>query len=434
MRQTMQKKCNMGYLPRVYDSVLEEALASTGAVLIEGPKWCGKTSLGKRQAKSVLMLHDPDKSASYLALAETMPSRLLKGENPRLLDEWQDAPQLWNAVRFTVDERGGTGHFILTGSSTPRDETRSETKRHSGAGRISRLKMLPMSLFESLESSGEVSLAELFTGADSIDGESKVKDIAQLAYIVCRGGWPEAVTAGGTRALRRAENYLDTIVEEDIHRVDGIEKNPVRVRSLLRSLARNISTLASNKTIMDDIRANDSTMSDKTLAAYMNALRRLFVVEDEAAWSPSLRSKAAIRSSAKRQFADPSIAVAALKASPEKLLGDFETFGFLFESLAVRDVRVYASPIGGEVLHYRDETGLESDMIVQLKDGRWGAIEVKLGGRLIDDAATNLLKLRSTIDTAKVGEPSFLMVLTGTEFAYRRPDGVYVCPIGCLRP
>lgn len=424
----------MEYLPRVCDTVLTDALTTSGAVLIEGPKWCGKTSLGKRQARSVLMLHDPDRSASYLALAETMPSRLLRGETPRLIDEWQDAPQLWNAVRFMVDERGGAGHFILTGSSTPRDESQCEARRHSGAGRISRLKMLPMSLFESLESSGEVSLAALFNGSGVIAGESRVKDIEQLAYIVCRGGWPEAVTAGGARALRRAENYLDTIVEEDIHRVDGIEKNPVRVRTLLRSLARNVSTLATNKTIMDDVRSNDSTMSDKTLSAYMNALRRLFVVMDEGAWAPSLRSKAAIRSSAKRQFSDPSIAAAALKASPERLLGDFETFGFLFESLAVRDVRAYATPIGGEVLHYRDETGLESDMIVQLKDGRWGAIEVKLGGRLIDEAAEHLRALWSKIDTSKVGNPSFLMVLTGTGFAYRRKDGVLVCPIGCLKP
>ncbi|MBQ4440012.1 MAG: ATP-binding protein [Kiritimatiellae bacterium] len=424
----------MEYLPRVCDAVLADALMTSGAVLIEGPKWCGKTSLGKRQAKSVLMLHDPDRSASYLALAETMPSRLLIGETPRLIDEWQDAPQLWNAVRFMVDERGGTGHFILTGSSTPRDELQSEAKRHSGAGRISRLKMLPMSLFESLESSGEVSLAALFNGVDDIAGESKVKDIEQLAYVICRGGWPEAVTTGGARALRRAENYLDTIAEEDIHHVDGVEKNPMRVRTLLRSLARNVSTLATNKTIMDDVKANDYTISDKTLSAYMNALQRLFVVMDEEAWLPSLRSKAAIRSSAKRQFSDPSIAAAALKASPEKLLGDFETFGFLFESLAVRDVRAYATPIGGEVLHYHDETGLESDMIVQLKDGRWGAIEVKLGGKLIDEAAEHLRTLCSKIDTSKVGNPSFLMVLTGTEFAYRRKDGVLVCPIGCLKP
>ena len=422
------------YLSRICDSLLLDALKASGAVLIEGPKWCGKTSLGERAAKSCLYMHDPDKSASYLELAQLKPSRLLNGETPRLIDEWQDAPQLWNAVRFTVDKRGGTGHFILTGSSTPHEEKRDEAKRHSGTGRISRLKMLPMTLFESMESSGEVSLKTLFDGARDIEGESALGDIERIAYALCRGGWPEAVTTGGDDALLRARSYVDAIAEEDMRRVDGVERNPFRVRTLLRSLARNISTLASNRTIMEDVAANDSTMSDKTLANYMNALRRLFVVVDVPAWAPSLRSKAAIRTVAKHQFSDPSIAVAALDASPEKLLDDFNTFGFLFEAMATRDMRVYANAIGGAVMHYRDETGLESDMIVQLKDGRWAAVEVKLGFKQIDEAAANLVSLRNKIDTAKSGEPAFLMVLTGTDYAYTRDDGVHVVPLGCLKP
>ena len=420
------------YMPRIADRLLAEALEDSGAVLIEGPKWCGKTRLGENAAKSFLYLHDPDMGAEYLRLAEIKPSRLLEGDSPRLIDEWQDAPTLWNAVRFTVDKRGGTGHFILTGSTVPRDETPGEAKRHSGTGRIARLKMLPMSLFESGESSGDVSLAALFDEAKDIDGKARL-DIDGIAHATCRGGWPEAVATGGPRALRRAKNYLDTLVGDDLQRMEDAPRNPLRARSVLRSLSRNISTLASAKTIMDDMKANDSSISDKTLSEYLNALRRLFVVQDEPAWAPQLRSRAAIRSSAKRQFADPSIAVAALGATPSRLLDDLNTFGFFFESLAIRDLRVYVSALGGEVLHYRDETGLESDAILQLGDGRWAAVEVKLGGRQVDEAADNLRSLADKVDTSKCGKPSFLLVLTGTEYAYRRPDGVFVCPLSALR-
>ncbi len=426
-------KRNTPYLSRIADALLRDALEDSGAVLVEGPKWCGKTRLCEQAAKSCLYLHDPEKGAGYLELAELRPSRLLEGPSPRLIDEWQDAPSLWNAVRFTVDKRGGTGHFILTGSTVPRDERPGEAKRHSGTGRISRLKMLPMSLWESGESSGDVSLATLFNGADDIDGNAKI-GIDELAFAICRGGWPEAVVAGGPRSLRRAKNYLNTLVEDDLLRMDGVARNPESARAVLRSLARNISTLATATTILDDMATRDEGMTDKTLAGYLNALKRLFVVMDQSAWAPRLRSKAAMRSAAKRQFADPSIAAAALGATPERLLNDPNTLGFFFESLAVRDLRAYASPLGGDVLHYRDETGLESDAVVQLPDGRWAAVEVKLGRTRIDEAAQHLLSLSRKIDTSKTGAPSFLLVLTGTEYAYRRPDGVFVCPLSALKP
>lgn len=422
------------YLPRVADALLSAALETSGAVLVEGPKWCGKTRLCEQSAKSCLYLHDPDRGPGYLRLADVKPSRLLEGPTPRLIDEWQDAPQLWNAVRFIVDKRGGAGHFLLTGSSTPRDEKTGEAKRHSGAGRISRLAMLPMSLWESRESSADVALRSLFEGKlDEVEGTALL-DVEGIAHAVCRGGWPEAVTSGGEKSLARARSYLQTITEEDIHRVDGVDKNPARVRALLKSLARNVSTLATAETIMEDVRSNDTTISDKTLDAYLNALRRLFVVMDEPAWGPSLRSKSAVRQSAKRQFCDPSIAAAALGATPDRLLDDLNTFGFLFESLAVRDLRVYASALGGTIKHYRDSSGLESDVIIELEDGRWAAIEVKLGEGQADEAADHLLRLSRKVDTDKVGAPSFLLILTGSEFAYRRKDGVIVCPLACLKP
>ena len=424
---------NRRYLPRIADALLREALEDSGAVLVEGPKWCGKTRLCEQAAASCLYLHDPDKGPGYIEMAGIRPSRLLEGPTPRLIDEWQDAPMLWNAVRFVVDKRGGTGHFLLTGSTVPRDELPGESKRHSGTGRIARLKMLPMSLWDSGESSGEVSVSALFEGCGDIEGKARV-DVEGLANAICRGGWPEAVVAGGPRSMRRAPNYLDTLVEDDLQRMEGVPRNPQRCRAVLRSLARNVSTLASATTIMDDMAAEGDGMSDKTLADYLNALRRLFVIRDQPAWSPRLRSRAAMRTSAKRQFADPSIAAAALSATPGRLLDDPRTFGFFFESLAVRDLRAYCAPLGGDILHYRDETGLECDAIIQLHDGRWAAVEVKLGKSRIDEAAEHLLALTAKIDAARTGAPVFLLVLTGTDFAYRRADGVFVCPLAALRP
>lgn len=419
---------NTTYLPRLCDNELQQALQSSGAVLVEGAKWCGKTSTASRAAKSTLYMQDPDHTASYLAMADVKPSLLLKGPSPRLLDEWQMAPVLWDAVRFEVDQRRETGQFILTGSAVPSDNVAS----HTGTGRISRLLMRPMSLYESRESNGTISLSGLFNGNSDVESMSGLT-IEQIAFALCRGGWPASVKLKEQAALRTATAYVEAIINHDVSRVDGVEKNPERVRLLLRSLSRNISTMATIKTIMDDMEAFDISLSDKTISFYLNALRRIFVVEDLPAWSPSLRSKTAIRTSVKRQFVDPSISVAAMRTNPEGLLRDFNTFGFLFEALCTRDIRIYAQACDGDVFHYRDKSGLESDLIVRLRDGRWAAIEVKLGGKQEEIAAENLLKLKSKIDAEKMGEPSFLMVLTGGQYSYRRKDGVLVVPIGCLK-
>ena len=417
------------YYPRIIDKVLKLQLQASGAVLIEGAKWTGKTYTGRAAANSVLYMQNTDEARSNMNLAETKPSLLLRGETPRLLDEWQEAPVLWDAVRFEVDQRGEPGQFILTGSAVPRD---GETM-HTGTGRVARILMRPMSLYESRESSGEVSLKALFDGVDDIEGFNQIS-IERMAFILCRGGWPAAVKQQNEKvALLTSRNYVDRIIEQDIQRVDGTEKNPERVRQVLRSLARNISTLANIQTIKKDIEVNDSMVSDKTIANYINALRRIFVLEDLPAWQPSLRSKTAIRTSSKRQFVDPSLAIAALRANPDSILKDFNTFGFLFESLCVRDIRVYAYANDGDVLHFRDKSGLESDMIIRLRDGRWAPVEVKLGSKEIEEAAKHLLELKAKVDTLKVGEPSFLMILTGGQYAYRRPDGVFIVPVGCLK-
>ena len=423
------------YRPRIVDEILAFYLESMGAVLIEGPKWCGKTRTGEEQSKSIIKLQDPDNVEKYRAAMKAKPSVLLEGPTPRLVDEWQDFPALWNAVRYLVDERGGTGHFILTGSAVPPEERKKDDipPRHTGTGRIIRMHMRPMSLWESGESTGEISLNDLFEGKTDVSGHAKL-ELEDLAHVICRGGWPEAVLAKSPRAAYlKSSSYVDEVVHEDVHRVDGVERNPDRVRNLLKSLARNISTLTTGETILKDLKTNDPTICDKTISSYLNALRKIFVVEDEPAWSPSLKSRLAIRSAAKRQFVDPSIATAVLGATPRRLMNDFRSFGSLFESLCVRDLRVYAQPLEGEVRHYRDQTGLEADMVVVLKDGRWGAIEVKLGAGDIDDAAKGLLKLKEKIDVSRMGHPSFLMVLTGTDMGYTREDGVIVCPLACLK-
>jgi predicted AAA+ superfamily ATPase len=417
-----------GYLPRISDHLLQEHLEAMGAVLIEGAKWCGKTSTARQKAGSVLMLQDPDQQESFKISIEVKPSLLLRGDTPRLLDEWQMYPVLWDAVRFAVDQREAVGQFILTGSAVPMDGA----VMHTGTGRISRMLMRPMSLFESGDSNGDVSLKALFEGKTDIEGLSKLS-IERLAYLVCRGGWPGAVKLDEKAALQVANAYLEAVINADIHRVDGVEKNPDRVRLMLRSLARNVCTMSTAKTIIDDVVANDITMTEKTYSSYMNALKRIFVVENSPAWQPSLRSKTAIRSSEKRNFVDPSIGIAALHASPDFLLNDFETFGFYFESLCTRDIRVYTQALGGDVYHYRDKNGLEADMVIRLHNGQWAAIEVKMGSRQVDEAAEHLIALRERIDTSKVGEPAFLMVLTGGEYAYKRKDGVLNVPIGCLR-
>lgn len=416
------------YLPRLSDKLLEKKLRSVGAVLITGCKWCGKTSTASQIANSIVYMQDSNRSATYMAMADTMPSMLLEGQSPRLIDEWQMAPVLWDAVRFEVDKRQAVGQFILTGSAVPKDNATA----HTGTGRISRLLMRPMSLFESKESNGTVSLSQLFNGDANIGALSEL-DIPQIAYVICRGGWPASLKMAEEDALQVAVDYVDAIINQDVSRVDGVEKNPQRVRLLLRSLARNISTMVTNTNLLKDITAHDISITPPTMEVYMNALRRIFVVEDVPAWLPALRSKTAIRTSSKRQFVDPSLAVAILGTSPQGILNDFNTFGFLFESLCCRDLRIYSQSIGGEVFHYHDKTELEADMIISLRDGRWAAVEVKTGSREIEMAAQNLIKLANKVDAEKMNNPSFLMVVTGGEYAYRRKDGVYIVPIGCLK-
>jgi predicted AAA+ superfamily ATPase len=415
------------YIFRISDKLFESLLESTGAVLVEGAKWCGKTQSSLQKAKSAIYLQDPDEGPTYLAMADTKPSLLLEGSPPLLIDEWQMAPVIWDAVRFAVDKRGLMGQFILTGSATPADH---ETA-HTGTGRIARMLMRPMSLFESGESNGKISLYNLFNGETEIGAKSALS-IEQIANAICRGGWPAAVVSG-QESTRTAMNYVDSIINMDIQRVDGIEKDPERARVLLQSLARNISTLATATTIMGDMQVHETSITNKTLSSYLNALRRLFVIEDVPAWQPSLRSKTAIRTSHKRQFVDPSIASAVMRTNAEGVLRDFETFGLLFESLCTRDLRVYAQSNDGVVFHYRDKSELEADLIIKLHDGRWAAVEVKLGMKQIDEAANNLLKLSNKVDAEKMNPPSFLMVLTGGQVAYRRPDGVLVVPVACLK-
>ena len=420
---------NNKYLPRIADAKLEVALKAMGAVLIEGPKWCGKTSTAENIAKSVLYMQDPDTFNENMLKAKTKPSLLLEGKTPRLLDEWQVAPVLWNAVRFAVDKRQEAGQFILTGSVVP---VRTDDM-HSGTGRISRMKMRTMSLFESGESSGEISLRDIFAGKVDMTGKSRVT-LEQIAFILTRGGWPAAVKESSeVLALKKSLDYYEAVVCEDISRVDNVEKNPGRVRSLMRSLSRNISSEAGTTTIMNDLRANDESLSQVSIDQYINALKMLFVIDDLPAWSPRLRSKTAIRTTAKRHFSDPSIATAALGATTKRLFNDFNTFGLLFEALCIRDLRIYADSIDGNVYHYRDAKGVEVDAIVQINDGSWGAVEIKLGGGDLEMAAENLLKFRANINTATMQEPSFLMVLTATTTAFQLENGVWVVPLGCLR-
>lgn len=420
------------YRKRIADDILKRKLEGKGAVLIEGPKWCGKTTTAEQVASSILYMDDPEKKSQNIAMAEMNPKRLLKGDSPRLIDEWQLAPKLWDAIRFEVDHRSELGQFILTGSAVP-----PETKdiAHTGTGRFTWLTMRTMSLFESGDSTGEVSLKELFESPETIDGESTI-DLDRLAFLVCRGGWPQAIDMRDEIALDQAIDYYDAVVHSDINRVDNVNKNPERVKRLMRSYARNQGTQVANTVLANDVMANDGvSIDDDTIASYVNALKKIFVVEDMPAWNPNLRSKTAIRSSDTRYYTDPSIAAAALGIGPQDLVADLNTFGFLFETMCVRDLRVFADAIGGTVYHYRDKDGLECDAVVHLRNGSYGLIEIKLGGdTLIDDGARTLSTLAQKIDTDKMKAPAFSMVLVGIgDYAYRRPDGVYVVPIGSLR-
>ncbi|MBR5650618.1 MAG: ATP-binding protein [Bacteroidales bacterium] len=416
------------YIPRICDVLLEKRLHHSGAILITGPKWCGKTSTALVASKSVVYMQDPDKGSAYMTAADTKPSILLEGNVPHLIDEWQMAPVLWDAVRFAVDQRQDFGQFILTGSAVPIDDV----TKHTGTGRISRLNMRTMSLYESGESKGCVSLRDLFDGIFPVLEPSNLT-IEEIAFAICRGGWPASVKMKGMDALELSRNYVDAIIHHDISRVDGVERNPKRVQLLLRSLARNVATMATNVTILQDMEGDEKTMTAPTLDAYLNALRRIFVIEDQPAWSPSMRSKTAIRTASKRHFTDPSIATAVLRATPKSLLDDFNTFGLLFDSLCTRDMRIYAQANDGEVYHFRNKYGLEADMIITLNDGRWAAVEVKLGNKQIEEASEHLQELAKKVNDEKMGKPSFLMVITGGEYAYKRKDGVLVVPIGCLK-
>lgn len=420
------------YRKRIVDRVLEDRLEAKGAVLIEGPKWCGKTTTAMQAAESVLRMDEPAKRETNIKLAEIEPVRLLEGKVPRLIDEWQIAPKLWDAIRYEIDCRGEEGQFILTGSAVPID---TGEITHSGAGRFSWMTMRTMTLYESDESTGEVSLAELFSFPERIKGDNR-QTLDSLAFAICRGGWPHAIGMKRKPALLQAIDYYDAVVRSDINRADGVSKNPERVKLLMRAYARHQGAQVANTMLRDDIAANDSeSVNEDTVLSYINALKKIFVVEDMPAWNPNLRSKTSIRSSDTRYYSDPSIAAAALGIGPEDLLNDLNTFGLMFETLCVRDLRVYAESLGGNVLHYRDKTGLECDAVIHLRNGSYGLAEIKLGGdKMVEEGARTLQALEDKIDTDKMTRPAFKMIIIGVgDYAYRRQDGIYVVPIGCLK-
>ena len=424
---------NIGYRDRIADKLLEEKLDAMGAVLIEGPKACGKTTTAEQQAKSILYMDDPDTMVQNLQLAETNIRRLLQGDTPRLIDEWQIAPQLWDAVRFETDHRKNDGLFMLTGSAVPADDSKIH---HTGAGRFAWLTMRPMSLWESGESSGDVSLGELFSHPEKVDGYNSLT-MENVAFAICRGGWPKSLNKKTDKsALSQVKEYFEAITRSDISRVDGVDRDQQRAKRLMRSYARLQGAMAGIPTIVADMKTNEPEgMSDETVVSYIKALKKIFVIEDMSAWNPNLRSKTAIRTSDTRYFVDPSIAIAALGLGPDDLLNDLETMGLLFETLCVRDLRVYADANDGDVFHYRDKNGLECDAVVHLRNGSYGLIEIKLGGEtLIEEGASNLNSLANMIDTTKMKKPSFKMVLTAVgQYAYLRTDGVMVVPIGCMK-
>lgn len=423
------------YKPRIADRLLSEKLEGMGAVLIEGMKWCGKTTTAEQKAESVIYLDEPGKTRQYINIGSINPTKLLAGEYPRLLDEWQIVPEIWDAVRFAVDHGNLDGMFILTGSAVPLPEEEKQKISHSGTGRIGRIKMRTMSLWESQESTGEVSLTDLFAGKEDIYGTGET-DLDKIAYYVCRGGWPKCLAQRPQIALGRAFDYYDAIVNSDVVRTDKTLGSPERLKLILRSYARHQGAQASISSIRDDIKTNDVMgMDDRTVASYIDALRKIFVVEDMASWNPNLRSKIAIRTSDTRYFSDPSIATAALGLGPSDLVNDLETFGLMFETLCARDLRVYTEALGGTVYHYRDSSGLECDAVIHLRNGSYGLVEIKLGGdNAIESGAKTLEALAKKIDTTRMKSPSFKMVLTAVgPFAYRRPDNIYVVPITCLR-
>ena len=420
------------YKKRIADELIKKKLRGKGAVLVEGPKWCGKTTTSEELSKSVLYMSKPDSLKQNMMLADINPSLLLVGEVPRLIDEWQIAPKLWDAVRYEVDHRNEEGQFILTGSAVPAN---SDAIQHTGTGRFAWVLMRPMSLFESGESNGSVKMSDLFNTPEKIAATNSL-NLQKISFLVCRGGWPRATFLEDDVALEQAYDYYDAIVNQDISRVDGIKRDVERVKTLMRSYARNQGAQVSNSMLKADMQANDvDSLDEDTVMSYVNALKKIFVIEDMPAWNPNLRSKTAIRTSDTRYYIDPSIAVAALGLGPNDLISDLETFGLLFETMCVRDLRVYADALGGSVYHYRDKTGLECDAVIHLRNGSYGLVEIKLGGEeAIEHGVITLKALERKINTDKMKFPSFLMVLTAVgDYAYRREDGIYVVPVGCLR-
>lgn len=428
----------MEYLHRIADKLLSDRLAAFGGVLIEGPKWCGKTTTASQQAKSIIRLQDPDMREAYLATAKARPSNLLRGETPRLIDEWQDAPVIWDAVRVAVDDRQKNGQFILTGSNA----VDRKKIHHSGTGRIARIKMFPMSLFESLESTGEVSIGQLFDHPQTeLGGEVSHMSVNDLIFAACRGGWPASLITNDQKAmLSVAQVYLEGLLSEDISRIDDVRRDPVIAEAILRSYARNISTLAKKSSMIKDVIAITETCSQNTFDDYVDALSKLFVIQDIDAWSPAVRSASAIRKGKKRCFVDPSIPIAILGLSPEQLEMDLKTFGFLFECMCIRDLRIYSQALGGKISYYHDRYDLEADAVLHLQDGRYALLEFKLGSDEIEKGAAHLLEIRELVrkynekeGQIRLREPDLLMVITGGPIAYTRSDGVHVAPLACLR-
>jgi len=421
----------MEYINRILDEKIKNKLNITGAVLIKGPKWCGKTTTAKRIAKSIIEMQNPDLQENYIELANTKPSLLLEGDKPRLIDEWQLAPKLWNAVRYYVDNVGLTNQFILTGSATPVEDD----SLHSGTGRFSFVTMKPMTLYESGDSNGKISLLDILNGNRNIDGITTDLTYEKIAYVLCRGGWPNSLKMNPDNALEVSKSYIEALVGSDISRVDGIKRDPFLAKMILKAYARQISTIDSDQALFDDIKANYADVSDKTIIDYLNTLKKLFIIEEIEAWNPNIRSKTSIRTSPKKTMVDPSLAVAVLDCSPKDLMFDIKTFGLMFENMVSRDLSVYVNSIGGNLKHYRDRYGLECDNVIHFDNGKYALVEVKLGGSKIKEAEEHLNQLKNLIleNEPKLGAPEFLMVITGTEMAYTTESGVLVVPIGCLK-
>jgi predicted AAA+ superfamily ATPase len=426
----------MDYIKRTIDAAIELKLQVTGGVVIKGPKWCGKTTTAKQFAKSVLDLQSTRTLETNRQIAENDISLLLEGESPRLIDEWQVIHQIWNAVRTDIDERNEPGVYILTGSTTPVDDK----SLHIGIGRMSFMEMKPMSLFESGESNGTISLRDIVDGTATVHGQKSAISYQQLAYLTCRGGWPSAMNRSETIALEIAKEYVNGLCESDISNIDDRARNPALTRFILRAYARHVSTIDSDVALYDDVRALFGDVTDQTLIDYIGALKRLYVIDEVMAWNPNLRSKTGIRTSPKKSFVDPSIGIAAMDISPKQLALDPNTFGFFFEKLVNRDLSVYAGRLGGHVRHYRDRSGLECDHVIHFNNGKYGLIQTKLGSGQTEQGVQKLCELRDLIreknkESGKtiVTEPDFYMVINGGETAFTTTDGILVVPIGCLR-